>query len=290
MVISIITPSFNRGYILPQCYESIKVQTCKNFEWIIIDDGSVDDTEQIVSGFIQENIIDIKYIKQKNGGKHRAHNIGVKAARGELMVCVDSDDSLSPNAIERVVFEWNSRQIDDIIGILALRGDLKEHKPICAMIPEGILHCTMSDLRDLYGFEGDTVLFFKTDVLKRNPFKEFKGEKFLTENNLYCDLDSIGEMLLLNEVLYYCEYLPDGLTSKYAKLLIDNPKGTADTYYKMSLVSKNVMTSFKYAIIAQAYKSLVDDTSELDFNKNKMMMAFAEIFVPLFKMKYFRNL
>lgn len=291
MFVSIITPTYNRGYILSQCYESLKKQTCKDFEWIIVDDGSTDNTEQVVKSFIEENNVCLSYIRQENGGKHRAHNTAVKEAKGTLTVCVDSDDALAPNAIERIVYEWSNVKIkDNVIGILALRGDFKSHKPICSKIPERLSYCTMSDLRDLYGFKGDTVLFFKTDLLKNNLFKEFPGEKFLSENHLYCDLDTKGKMLLLDEVLYYCHYLPDGLTAKYHKLLKNNPKGSADTYYKMCLTSKSLWLSFKYAIIAQAYRSLVIDTSDFKWENRRCLTIFARLFVPLFKIKYLNKI
>ncbi len=286
MLISVITPTYNRAYILNQCYESLKSQTSKNFEWIVVDDGSTDNTKELVSSFIAEKIIDIKYIKQENGGKHRAHNTAVKASSGELCVCLDSDDALCENAIERAISIWEENTNAAAIGILALRGDFNEHKPICSPLPQGIKYSTMSELRDKYAFDGDTVLFFKTQVLKRHFFKEFTGEKFLTENNLYVDLDREGPMILSSEVLYYCEYLPDGLTSNYRKILYENPKGTADTYYKMMLNAKDIKHTLKCAVIAQAYKSLVEDTSELDFSKKRIILLIAKLGVPFFKKKY----
>lgn len=289
MLISIVTPTFNRAYILPQCYESLKQQSCPNFEWIIVDDGSTDNTELVVKQFLEENKVPITYIKQQNGGKHRAHNTAVKAAKGKLCVCVDSDDALSPDAIEVVERVWTKELSPEMIGILALRGDFKKHQAICSGIPAGLHASTMSDLRDIYGFSGDTVLFFRTDILKQNPFREFSGEKFLTENNLYCELDKYGKMILLNQVLYYCEYLPDGLTAQYHKILLENPKGTADTYYKMALTSKSKVVAFKYAIIAQAYKSISKKTNELNFVQKKWLFWLAWFGVPVFKLKYFRK-
>lgn len=290
MKISIITPTYNRAYILTQCYESLVKQTKKEFEWIIVDDGSTDETEDKVQDFLSEGKIEIKYFKQANGGKHRAHNVGVKNATGELCLCLDSDDALAPNAIECAERIWLEHSSEKVIGILALRGDFKEHRPICSLIPEGIKSATMSELRDKYNFQGDTILFFRTDLLKRHLFREFKDEKFLTENNLYVELDSCGEMILLNEVLYYCEYLPDGLTAKYRRLLLNNPKGTADTYYRMSVYANNWRCALKYAVIAQAYLSLAKDKSELVFSRRKFLMCIARLGVPYYKKRYMINI
>lgn len=288
-MISVITPTYNRAYILPQCYESLCKQTNPEFEWIVVDDGSTDNTEELINGFIQEGKIKIKYYNQPNGGKHRAHNLAVDKCSGELCVCLDSDDMLAPNAVEKASMVWTTSQENNCIGILALRGDLESHKPICSSVPYGVSKATMSELRDVYGFEGDTVLFFNTQILKTNKFKEFEGEKFLTEGNLYTDLDRLGYMILIDEVLYYCEYRPDGLTAKYHKLLYDNPKGSADTYYKMSLIASSYKTKLKYAIISQAYNNLITPAQRVQYSKNKITMALAKIMAPLFSFKYLRR-
>lgn len=103
-LLTIFTPSYNRAYILPKLYESLKRQTDKRFEWVIVDDGSVDDTESLVNGWINESLININYQKQQNQGKHIAINTGVEMANGELFFIVDSDDQLTLNAVERYLF------------------------------------------------------------------------------------------------------------------------------------------------------------------------------------------
>lgn len=285
MKISVITPTYNRAYILPQCYKSLCEQTIKDFEWIIVDDGSTDYTEQIVKGFLSEAKIVIKYYRQNNGGKHRAHNNAVTHATGELTVCLDSDDQLAPNAIEKISEIWREKVDPGVIGILALRGDLLNHRPICSSIPKGLSTSTLTDLRDKYRFKGDTVLFFDTQLLKSHPFREFEGEKFLTEVNLYCDLDQCGPMLLLNQVLYYCEYRNDGLTAKYHKLLFDNATGAADTYYRMTIVAKKFIPALKYSIIANVYSSQSKDKKKLKFKKKIFLMALGHLIAPIFKKK-----
>ncbi|MCM1066933.1 MAG: glycosyltransferase family 2 protein [Muribaculaceae bacterium] len=290
MKISVITPTFNRAYILTACYNSLCAQTSKDFEWIVIDDGSVDDTESLVRGFIEESKIVIKYIRQTNGGKHRAHNVGVDNSEGDLVVCLDSDDQLAPNAIEVALRQWkNIKTNNNLIGILALRGDLDLHRPICSRIPKDVKVATMTELRDKYGFQGDTVLFFKTDTMKNHKFQEFEGEKFLTEVNLYCELDCLGEMFLIDEVLYYGEYRKDGLTAQYSKLLAMNPQGTADTYYRLALNAISLKLAFKYAIIANAYRNLIPTYKRLKFERKRFLMVTASIFAPLFYLRYIKK-
>lgn len=256
MYLSIITPTYNREYTLYRLYESLKIQTCKDFEWIVVDDGSIDGTKDLIYNFQQENIIKVIYIYKENGGKPSAHNEGVLTARGELTICVDSDDSLSIDAVETIKKIWNQQNNENIIGILAKRGDFIEHKPICSNWPKTLKESKMIDLQEKYKFFGDTALFFRTELLKKNLFKIFKNEKFIPEDSLYVKLDRYGKMLLLDKVLYYCEYLPDGLTAKYKKLLLENPMGTSYCYYLRMKESSKLYHKLKNAIISEAYLSI----------------------------------
>lgn len=287
MFLSVITPTYNRGYILNECYKSLCKQTCRNFEWIIVDDGSTDDTHERVQDFISEGKIDIFYLRQDNGGKHRAHNTGVSVAQGELSVCLDSDDLFTEDAVEKVRKCWMSRK-EFQVGILAKRGNMQDRSPICGTWPKELHSCRLTELVDAYGFYGDTVLFFDTKLLKKIPFKEFENERFLPEMNLYCDIDLYGEMILLDKVLYLCEYLPDGLTAKYHRLLEENPKGTADTYYKQMCMTHKLKNKFKYAVLAKIYESLADKQEELSFTKHPFIL-FVATFLAMIMKQHFLN-
>ena len=272
MRISVITPTYNRAYILRQCYESLCAQTDPNFEWVVVDDGSTDDTDVLVQSFIAENRIPICFIRQENGGKHRAHNTAVQHATGELVVCLDSDDMLTEDAIAVARRLWQQQSKPGITGILALRGDPEHRRPICTALPIGVTTATMFDLNNRYGFSGDTVLFFRTDLLRMIPFATFEGERFIPETNLYVDIDRHGKMLLLNQVLYLCAYLPDGLTAKFHRLLTGNPNGTADTYYKCMRMAADLKTKLKYAVLTNIYRSLSTDKSVLHFEKGCLLL------------------
>ena len=289
MLISVITPTYNRAYILNKCYESLVKQTSQAFEWVVVDDGSSDNTEELVSSFIEENKIKIKYIKQANGGKHIAHNTAVLNSQGELVVCLDSDDVLTEYAIEKAIAFWQENAQAHNTGILAKRGDMVERKPICSPLPDGVKECTMFDLTNKYGFKGDTILYFRRELLEKNLFKSFEGEKFIPETNMYIEIDKHGTMLLLDEVLYLCEYLPDGLTAKYHALLVKNPNGTADTYYKQMCMAKDFKTKLKYAVLTNIYKSLSKNKKELHFTENKLLMLTAAIPAGLIKNKFLKK-
>lgn len=221
-IVTVFTPAYNRGYTLGRLYNSLLRQTDKRFCWIVVDDGSIDNTEDLVLSWAQENKIEIHYYKQKNQGKPSAHNKGVELTETELFTCVDSDDYLKDNAIEEIITSWENHP-DDCIGIL---GYIEREK-------EGVLTSCSDDtvtkgtLRYLYdhGLSGDTILIYRTDILKKYAFPKFEGEKFIPEAYLYDLLDREGELMLLRKSLYVCEYLPDGYTAGMAKLLYRNPEG-----------------------------------------------------------------
>ncbi len=286
MLISVITPTYNRAYILRQCYESLCAQTDPNFEWVVVDDGSTDDTEALVQSFIAEKRIHICFVRQENGGKHRAHNTAVQYATGELTVCLDSDDVLTEDAIAVARSLWQQKSNPGITGILALRGDPEHRRPICTALPNGLTTATMFDLNNRYGFSGDTVLFFRTDLLRKLPFPTFDGERFIPETNLYVDIDRHGKMLLLDQVLYLCEYLPDGLTAKFHRLLTANPNGTADTYYKCMHMATDLKTKLKYAVLTNIYRSLSSDKSVLYFEKGRLLLWLTALPATLIRRRF----
>ncbi len=286
MFLSVVTPAYNRAYILPKCYESLIAQTCKDFEWIIVDDGSSDDTEQLVKSFIAEGKVDIKYVKQLNGGKHVAHNKGALMAQGELFLCLDSDDQLTQDAIAFAKEFWEKNKTEKTVGILAKRGGIQDELPICGEWKEGLLSATMYDLYNKYGFSGDTALFFKTKILKTEKFEVFQNENFIPETALYCKIDTYGEMLLVNKVLYLTEYLSDGLTAKYHSLLRKNPNGTAYSYYLQLCMAKKLKQALKYAMLTQIYASLSEDKKQINIEKKKLWLLLAWLPAILYKKKF----
>ena len=243
--LTIFTPTYNRGYILPKLYESLIKQTNKNFIWLIVDDGSYDNTKGLVNKWIKENIINIEYIKQENQGKHIAHNTGVDNCKTELFFCVDSDDYLLENAVEDIYSDYYKIEDKNIAGIVSIRMT-KEKKPIGTDMPINIKYSSLSDLYEKYKFKGDTALVFKTDILKMYKFPNINGEKFVGEEYIYCQIDEIYQLLISDSKYYICEYLDDGYTTNMFKLIANNPKGY------MELKNMKLKTSTRFNI---KYKS-----------------------------------
>lgn len=225
MRLTIFTPTYNREKYLNRLYESLVQQTNKSFEWIIVDDGSTDNTKNVIKKFMLENKIRIKYYIQKNSGKHVAHNKGVEMCNSELFYCVDSDDYLPNNAIMKILDIWDKRDTNiEYTGIVGLKG-YKDGRIMGGEFQKNIRLSTLSDLYNIYGKKGETALIFKTEYLKRNKFPVYEEEKFLSEEVVYNELDKIAPLIIENTVIYIMEYLNDGLTNNYLKAWSHSPRG-----------------------------------------------------------------
>ena len=223
MLLTVFTPTYNRAYTLPRLYESLVGQTCRDFEWLIVDDGSSDDTRSLVEGWIAEGKISIRYVYKENGGKPSAHNRGVAESFGELFFCVDSDDYLTCNAVEVIKGAWQSAD-EGNVGMLLYRAYPNGNK-ITDISNENVTNFTLKQGYDCYGLIGDTALVFRRDVISRFEFPTFAGEKFIPEGYVYDSIDKIGTLIVVREPIYICEYLEDGYTANMKRVLYNNPEG-----------------------------------------------------------------
>lgn len=216
--ITIFTPTYNRRNLIERLYQSLLVQTVTNFEWLVIDDGSTDDTEKFFAKLSStEHPFPIRYIKQNNGGKHRAINNGVNNASGKLFFIVDSDDYLTENAIE-TINQWTTT-LDNShkwAGISGLKGFSKDS--VVGQHSESSYVDAKNNERRKYNLLGDKAEVYFTDVLKQHPFPEIPGEKFISEEIVWNAIARDGYYLRwFNEIIYICDYLDDGLTKDNTK-------------------------------------------------------------------------
>ena len=226
MELTVFTPLYNRADIIEKLYLSLRKQSVKDFEWLVIDDGSKDGAEiRFAQWQKQDNGFRIRYLKTENGGKHRAINKAVKLAKGRMFFIVDSDDWLPEDAVERI-FEID-RSIKDKSEFAGFSGVRKT--------PEGKLIGTTFDgeyidvnslERDKYGITGDKSEVFYLDVLKKYPFPEIENENFITEDIVWSRMAKDGyKIRWTNEVIYLGEYLEGGLTLQGREIFIRNPIG-----------------------------------------------------------------
>lgn len=224
-LLTIFTPAYNRAYILPNLYNSLLAQTDSCFEWVIVDDGSSDNTEELVNAWIKEGKIHIVYKKQSNQGKHIAINTGLTMAKGELFFIVDSDDDLTPDAVYNVHEFWMTNQPkSDISGIISYR-QFRDGRLVGTRLPENIHKCKLREAGSKYGSIGDKVVIYRTDVMRRFLFPKFEGERFLGESVMYNQIDDEYDMLVMNARVYNFDYQEDGLSQDFRKLYRNNPNG-----------------------------------------------------------------
>ena len=243
--LTIFTPTYNRAYCLNKIYESLCVQTNQDFLWLLIDDGSTDNTAELVQQYISEGKIEIKYIIQENAGKHVAHNKAVELCDTELFVCVDSEDFLTNDAIEIILTRYSQYKDNCILG-LYLRRVTEDGVAMATPYPQGVRLVGITDLYHRYSFKGDTVIVLKTDLIKAFKFPVFEGERFVTERVFYNMLNDIAPMVLCEDEIYIAEYLSDGYTKNVERLLLRNPYGTAVDCLFESCYEHGLLKKIKY--------------------------------------------
>ena len=222
--LTIFTPSYNRAHTLPRTYASLLSQTCKDFEWLIVDDGSSDGTKDMVRGWIDEGKIPIRYIYQENQGMHGAHNTAYKNITTELNTCIDSDDSMPPDAVDKIVSFWKTNGSDKFAGVVGLAyaegGGL-----IGTAFPEGMKETTLNGFYGSGG-KGDKKLVYRTDVILRYPdYPLFAGERYFSLGYKYLLVDQDYMLLILNEPLVLVDYQTDGSSMNMYSQYWNNPRG-----------------------------------------------------------------
>lgn len=224
--LTVFTTTFNRAYSLPDLYHSLCRQTSKDFLWLIIDDGSTDETRNIVQQWITEAVIDIEYWFKKNGGMHTGHNLAYDNIKTELNVCIDSDDQMTDNAVELINRFWSANKNDQYAGILGL--DIYKNGQIVSSrkFPENVKVGKYSELRGRYGMVGDIKFVYRTEVIRAYmPYPVFEGEIFTPLGYKYLLVDDDYDMLFLNEPLCVVDYRPDGNSHNLIKQYFRNPQG-----------------------------------------------------------------
>lgn len=224
--ITVFTPTYNRQYLLHRCYESLKRQTSHDFMWLIIDDGSTDGTASQVHEWQKEdNGFEIKYIFKENGGMHTAHNTAYQNITTELNMCVDSDDYLTDDAIEKIVTFWRSHYDESVAGIIALNSD-KKGEIIGSTIQEGVDRATTIEIYTKYKTTGDKKFIYRTDIITSvEPYPEYPGEKLVPLDYKYILIAQKHPMLILNETVCIVEYQPDGSSNTIFQQYKVSPRG-----------------------------------------------------------------
>lgn len=238
--VTVFTPTYNRASYLYLLYESLIKQDFDNFEWIIVDDGSTDNTRKSVDQFVEKGEMAIHYYYQENAGKHVAINKGVLKAKGELFFIVDSDDTLTVDALSTIVQHWNAVcELPDagkFAGVCGLRIH-PDGRVIGGEVDYQVLDTSSLDFRYRKGYRGDKAEVFCTEIMKKYPFPEVAGEPFCPEALVW---NRIGQHYLLrffNRNIYVCEYLVGGLSDRSFLLRKESPTSFLMYYAELTNIS-----------------------------------------------------
>ena len=236
MQITIITPTYNRAHLLPSLYESLKIQKCPNLIWLVVDDGSTDDTEAVIQEFQKEAKITIEYLKQKNQGKHIAFNTGIKRTKTPLVLNIDSDDQMMEGAIHYIKTLLPEFLENKNIAAIAFPrfSEAKNSVKTNKAIPFSKTIISSIDLVHHYQLSGEFEYLFKTEIVKQFPFPQFNNEKFIKESLILKRIDKIYNYLYVKKPIVKGEYLEDGLSTDFRGLLEKNPKGSALAYLEIT--------------------------------------------------------
>ena len=288
MLLSIITATYNRAYCLGNIYDSLKKNKFNDeIEWILIDDGSSDNTEELVENWLAEDIINIRFFKKKNGGKTSAIYYGFNQnPKGEYTLVLDSDDYLSDNCIE--IIKQNLLKISNrYIGIIGLKA-YTNGKIVGEKFPTD-----ESSYIDLYfgrnSIKSDKLFVIRTEIYKNNYSLPFEGEKFLPDNVPYIKMNDLGLFKLINQIFYYGDYMEDGMTKNVFKMAMNNINGYI--YEKKLLQEKKMPFKSKVIVsIKYIYYSILGNrnfTKIISYSKEKVLTSM--LYLPVYIILYNRR-
>lgn len=249
--ITILTPTYNRASLLPRLFDSLLCQTNKDFEWIVVDDGSTDDTREVVANLKEKcgGAFPMGYVYKANGGKHMAINIGAERARGELLFIADSDDLLTDDALETVANSWHDISDDkSFAGIAGLDIAMDTREVIGSGLPQEHIDCNAIGIRYRHHVTGDMKEVFRTEVLREFPFPEFAGERFCPEQLVWFRMARRYRLRYINKPIYIADYQPDGITAGITRARMRNPSASMLTYAELTECPVPFLVKVKAAI------------------------------------------
>lgn len=285
-LLTVFTPSYNRAYLLPQLYKSLCNQSNQDFVWLIVDDGSTDNTKDIVISWQNEQKIQIQYVFQDNQGMHGAHNTAYDNIRTEFNICIDSDDFMPDDAVAVILRECENLE-EKFAGILGLDAN-KNEEIIGTTIPESLTAVKLNELYSLYKVKGDKKIVYRTEIVKKYPkYPLYKNERFVPLDYLYLLIDQDYYLKPINEVLCIVEYQLDGSSMNILKQYRKHPYGFAFSRISRIKYGRTLKERFKNAIHLVSSAIFAKDTSLL-FKTDKPILVFIALPLGFFLNLYIR--
>lgn len=268
-LVTVFTPTYNRKIHIENCYRSLQRQSSYNFEWLIIDDGSTDDTKSLVYEWQSaDNLFPIHYIYKENGGLHTGYNAGIEKTETELFMCIDSDDWLPDDAIEKIERIWNEIDQNKYVGIMGV--DRYENGNLVGgVFPENIHEMFLYEKLTKYCIPGDKKMIHRTELLKRvAPMPSFEGEKFFNPSYMMYELDRFGKHYVTNDCFCIVEYQSDGMSSNMYRQYKNSPRSYAET--------RKLYLSFPEQTIGFRFRQYIHYTSSCILAK-RLSLGISEI-------------
>lgn len=277
--VTVFTPTYNRAYIIENLYNSLKRQSSFDFEWLVVDDGSNDNTEKLFSKWVEnENSFKIRYYRKENGGKHTAINKGLELADGKLFFTVDSDDYLTDDAIEKII-SWEAELPKDkkYCGLAGNLGTAQNVTPNTLFESEYIDGNALNRYQQV---DGERALVFYTDIHRKYMYPIFENEKFMTEAVAWNRMANDGYLIrFYNDIIWIYEYMADGLTKAGKSVFVNNPMG-----YGLWLKEK---ARFEHKSFLQKLKSIYIYTNDMaDLHDSKVISK--SIGAPIWIIRLFK--
>lgn len=278
-MITVFTPSYNRKNTLKKLYDSLLQQGEVKFEWLIVDDGSLDDTKEYIDSLILENKIKINYIYKENGGKQSAYNLGLSKAQGDIFICIDSDDILADNALKLIEYDFDKLKSDDVAGIMYNQGYLNDKdRVIGSSFPCDDFTDTYFNIYHKFSVTGDKLIVLKTSLAKEYPFPLIDGEKFMPEALVYNRISLKYKFTCKNKIMAYKEYLNDGYSANYFNLVKRNPRGNALYYLELYNLEPSFYNVYGYLLFSffskEKFSKIIKHPSKI-----KVLILYIPVFI-----------
>lgn len=287
--LTIFTPSYNNGNHIKELYQSLLNQTCKDFEWLIVDDGSNDNTRDIVQNFQRNASFKVNYFYQENNGKYKAHYYAIHQCTTMLFCCIDADIILYENVIETMLSEWDDYKNNlSIIGI----GMPIIYYNSCSEVIGGFypdkLPATgrLSELTSKYGYRGETAYMFLTEILKGLTLPDIPNEKFLTESAFYFPLNKRYKVHWLNVPVGESVYQKDGLTNNRIENEIRSPQSTLYFYKRGAIYHPLFLHRIANCCMYISWKRLTGPEDKFDERIPILIYLFAFFLEPVYCKKF----
>lgn len=225
--LTIFIPTFNRADTLGRALESVEQQTDRDFEVVIVDDGSTDGTPALVQDWVDRNVFPIRHFRQPNQGKHVAHNAAVRQARGELFMTLDSDDSLLPDAVAKIRRQWGAIPAADRAGFAGVAGMCLDEDGTLSgdPYPEPVIDSDHLRIYEYCRMNGERREALRVAVLREYPYPRFEGERHVRPTLILRRMAHRYRLRFTNEILQVNRHAAGGITERRFHYRMSNPRG-----------------------------------------------------------------